>query len=156
MNTTVAWLGGLNVGQPHVDLTIPILGFSLGISFIALVSALLQVFQSRMTLPPLDQDNPDPNARMTRQTMLFLPLIFVFYAGFLPAGLYIYYIASTIISIIQQYLIVGWGSMFPLFGWTPASPPAIPRASRSPSRRRLHPRARRERPRDPMPRTGPP
>ena len=64
--------------------------------------------------------NDDPNARIQRQTMLFLPLISVVYGGFLPAGLFIYWITATIFSIIQQYLIVGWGSMFPLFGWTPA------------------------------------
>jgi len=121
VNTKVAWLGGLDVGQPHIDfgLPIPILNITLGISIIAVVSALLQVLQSRMTMPPLDPASPDPSARMTRQTMVILPLIFVFYAGFLPAGLYIYYTASTIISIIQQYLIVGWGSLFPLFGWNP-------------------------------------
>ena len=28
--------------------------------------------------------------------------------------------SSTIFSIVQQYLIVGWGGMFPLFGWNPA------------------------------------
>jgi hypothetical protein len=44
----------------------------------------------------------------------------VVFAGALPAGLYIYYIVSTIFGIVQQYLIIGWGSMFPLFGWTPA------------------------------------
>jgi YidC/Oxa1 family membrane protein insertase len=120
IHTLVAWLGGLDVGQPHVDVTIPILSFGLGISGIAIVSAILQIFQSRMTLPPLDKANPDPNARIQRQTMLFLPLIFILYANILPAGLYIYYITSTIISIIQQYLIVGWGSTFPLFGWNPA------------------------------------
>jgi len=103
-----------------VDFSIPLVVFNFPISFIALVSAAFQVFQSRMTMPPLDPNNPDPNARITRQTMLFLPLIFIFYAALLPAGLYIYYIASTIISIIQQYLIVGWGSTFPLFGWDPA------------------------------------
>jgi YidC/Oxa1 family membrane protein insertase len=121
VNTKVAWLAGLDVGQPHIDfgVPIPILNITLGISIIAVVSALLQVLQSRMTMPPLDTANPDPSARMTRQTMVILPLIFVFYAGFLPAGLYIYYTASTIISIIQQYLIVGWGSLFPLFGWKP-------------------------------------
>ena len=121
VNTKVAWLAGLDVGQPHIDfgVPIPILNVTLGISLIAIVSALLQVLQSRMTMPPLDPANPDPSARMTRQTMVILPLIFVFYAGFLPAGLYIYYTASTIISIIQQYLIVGWGSLFPLFGWKP-------------------------------------
>jgi YidC/Oxa1 family membrane protein insertase len=121
VDTKVAWLGGLDVGQPHIDfgLPIPILNITLGISIIAVVSAVLQVLQSRMTMPPLDPSNPDPSARMTRQTMVILPLIFVFYAGFLPAGLYIYYTASTIISVIQQYLIVGWGSLFPLFGWNP-------------------------------------
>jgi YidC/Oxa1 family membrane protein insertase len=122
VETKVAWLGGLDVGQPHIDFGVPIPFFNitLGISIIAVVSALLQVLQSRMTMPPLDPANPDPSARMTRQTMVILPLIFVFYAGFLPAGLYIYYTASTIISIIQQYLIVGWGSLFPLFGWNPS------------------------------------
>jgi YidC/Oxa1 family membrane protein insertase len=120
IRTTVAWLGGLDVGKPHVDWLIPLVVFDFPVSIIAIVSAVLQVFQSRMTLPALDPANPDPNARITRQTMLFLPLIFVFYAALLPAGLYIYYIASTVISIIQQYLIVGWGSSFPLFGWDPA------------------------------------
>jgi YidC/Oxa1 family membrane protein insertase len=120
IRTTVAWLGGLDVGKPHVDWSIPLVVFNFPISYIAIVSAVLQVFQSRMTLPPLDPANPDPNARITRQTMLFLPIIFIFYAALLPAGLYIYYIASTIISIIQQYLIVGWGSTFPFFGWDPA------------------------------------
>ena len=121
VNTKVVWLGGLDVGQAHTDFGVPIPFFNitLGISLIAVVSALLQVLQSRMTMPPLDPASPDPSARMTRQTMVILPLIFVFYAGFLPAGLYIYYTASTIISIIQQYLIVGWGSLFPLFGWNP-------------------------------------
>lgn len=122
VQTKVAWLGGLDVGQAHTDfgLPIPLLNITVGISIIAILSALLQVFQSRMTMPPLDPSNPDPNARMTRQTMVILPLIFVFYASFLPAGLYIYYTASTVISIIQQYLIVGWGSLFPLFGWRPS------------------------------------
>ncbi len=52
--------------------------------------------------------------------MLFLPLISIVYGGLLPAGLFIYWIVATLFSIVQQYLIVGWGSMFPLFGWTPA------------------------------------
>jgi len=141
VNTTVAWLGGLDVGRPHIDfgVPIPLLNITLGISLIAIFSAILQVLQSRMTMPPLDPSSPDQTARMTRQTMVILPLIFVFYAGFLPAGLYIYYTASTIISIIQQYLIVGWGSLFPLFGWkpgfatnhTPRFPVALPAPTKS-------------------------
>ena len=52
--------------------------------------------------------------------MIFIPFISVFYGGFLPAGLFIYWIVSTLFSIVQQYLIVGWGGMFPFLGSTPA------------------------------------
>jgi YidC/Oxa1 family membrane protein insertase len=115
---------------PCIDSTVPILGdlsqpqaflwiAGFGLSFLAILSALLQLIQSRMMLPAADPANDDPNARIQRQTMLFLPLISVVYGGFLPAGLFIYWITATIFSIVQQYLIVGWGSMFPIFGWTP-------------------------------------
>jgi hypothetical protein len=50
----------------------------------------------------------------------FLPLISILYGGILPAGLFIYWITATLIQIVQQYLILGWGGMFPLFGWFPA------------------------------------
>ena len=81
------------------------------------------------------RSSDDQNTRIQRQTMLFVPLISIFYGGFLPAGLFIYWIVSTIFSIVQQYLILGWGGMFPIFGWTRPSPGTTPRASRSPSRR---------------------
>ena len=90
-----------------------------------------------MLLPAADPANDDPNVRIQRQTMLFLPLISVVYGGFLPAGLFIYWIVATFFSIVQQYLIVGWGSMFPLFGWTPAfaarSQPALPGGHAAPA-----------------------
>jgi YidC/Oxa1 family membrane protein insertase len=120
-----------NPTVPCVDATVPILGnlaqpqaflwiAGFGLSFLAIFSALLQLVQSRMMLPVADPTNDDPNVRIQRQTMLFLPLISVVYGGFLPAGLFIYWIVATIFSIVQQYLIVGWGAMFPLFGRTPA------------------------------------
>ena len=49
-----------------------------------------------------------------------LPLISILYGGILPAGLFIYWIASTLFSLVQQYLILGFGGLFPLFGWTPS------------------------------------
>ena len=115
---------------PCIDTTVPILGdiavpqaflwiAGFGLSFLAIASALLQLVQSRMMLPAADPSNDDPNVRIQRQTMLFLPLISVVYGGFLPAGLFIYWIVATVFSIIQQYLIVGWGSMFPFLGWSP-------------------------------------
>ncbi len=123
--------GAVEATKPCIDAVVPILGniaapqtflsvMGFGLSFLAIISAVLQLVQSRMMLPVADPTNDDPNVRIQRQTMLFLPLISVVYGGFLPAGLFIYWIVATVFSIVQQYLIVGWGSMFPLFGWTPA------------------------------------
>jgi hypothetical protein len=104
------------VSQPQTLFSV----LGIGISVLAIASSLLQLVQSRMMLPVADPENNDPNVRIQRQTMLFLPLISIIYGGLLPAGLFIYWIVATVFSIVQQYLIVGWGSMFPLFGWTPA------------------------------------
>ena len=87
---------------------------------LAVISSLLQLVQSRMMLTPAEPNNDDPNTRIQRQTMLFLPFISILYGSILPAGLFIYWIVATLFSIVQQYLIVGWGAMFPLLGWTPA------------------------------------
>ncbi len=73
-----------------------------------------------MMLPPMDPKNDDPQVRIQRQMMLFLPLISVIYGAFLPAGLFVYWIVTTVFSIVQQYLIIGFGSLFPLFGWYPS------------------------------------
>jgi hypothetical protein len=51
--------------------------------------------------------------------MVIFPFFSVIYGGFLPAGLFVYWNTKSVISIAQQFLIVGWGSMFPLFGWNP-------------------------------------
>ncbi len=107
---------GIDLSQPQVLFTIGI-----GISLLAIISSLLQLFQSRMTLPRRDPGIPDDqNTKIQRQSMLFLPFISIFYGGFLPAGLFIYWIVSTLFSLVQQYLIIGWGGMFPLLGWDPA------------------------------------
>ena len=123
IDTVIPALGNLDVSKPSTFLDIGFGGFVLGLSVLAIISALLNLVQSRMMLPvraPSDGTEDDPNTRIQRQTMLFLPLISVVYGGFLPAGLFIYWITATIFQIVQQYLIVGWGGMFPIFGWTPA------------------------------------
>jgi hypothetical protein len=94
----------------------------------------LQLVQSRMMLPLSKPEDDGPNTRIQRQTMLLLPLISVAYGGFLPAGLFIYWITATIFSIIQQYLIVGWGGHVPAVrpnarvrdGHTPRFPVSMP------------------------------
>lgn len=115
INTVVA---GIDMGKEQVLFNLDILGFTLGVSALAIVAAFLQLIQSRMMMPPPAEN--DPSASTQRSMMIFMPLISVLYGGILPAGLFIYWIVTSLFSIVQQFLIVGWGSMFPLFGWDPA------------------------------------
>jgi YidC/Oxa1 family membrane protein insertase len=115
INTVVA---GIDMGKEQVLFNLDLLGFTLGVSVLAIIAAFLQLIQSRMMMPPPAEN--DPSASTQRTMMIFMPLISLLYGGILPAGLFIYWIATSLFSIIQQFLIVGWGSMFPLFGWDPA------------------------------------
>jgi hypothetical protein len=87
-----------------------------GLSLLALASALLQLVQTRM----MSAQTEDPQQRTQQRVFLILPLFSLIYGWFLPAGLFIYWITTTIFSIVQQYLINGYGGLFPLFGWTPS------------------------------------
>jgi YidC/Oxa1 family membrane protein insertase len=105
----------------HPLLFLAVAGF--GLSSLGLVAGLLTFLQSRMTLPApgaATTDPNDPNIRVQRQMAILFPFIYVFLGGSWPAGLLLYIIVSTVFTIVQQYLIIGWGGMFPIFGWTPA------------------------------------
>jgi YidC/Oxa1 family membrane protein insertase len=110
---------GINWGLPEPAITgLIIAGF--GISILAIFSSLTQLVASRMTLPPHDPTTADDqNVRLQRQMAYFLPLISILWGSSLPAGLFLYWITATLIQIGQQYLILGWGGMFPLVGWYP-------------------------------------
>ena len=123
IEATIPWLGGLNASLPS---TIDVAGF--GLSILAVISAVLQVIQTRMVINPNASKN-DPMSGAQGQTMVLLPLISVLYGGILPAGLFIYWISSTLFSIAQQYLILGYGGLFRSSAGRPPSPLTIPRAS---------------------------
>jgi YidC/Oxa1 family membrane protein insertase len=106
--------GGMPANEPEVFLALPFL-FGLGLSLLALASAILQLVQTRMMTTPTD----DPQQRTQQRVFLLLPAFSLLYGGILPAGLFIYWITTTVFSIVQQFLINGYGGLFPLFGWTP-------------------------------------
>jgi YidC/Oxa1 family membrane protein insertase len=115
INTIVA---GIDMGQPQVLFNLDVIIATIGVSALAVIAGVAQFIQSRMLMPPADEN--DPSASTTRTTMVILPFLSILYGGFLPAGLFVYWIATSVFSISQQFLIVGWGAMFPLFGWNPS------------------------------------
>ena len=110
---------GINWSYPEpVTTGLVIAGF--GISILAIISSLVQLVASRQALTPLDpRMADDPNVRVQRQMAYFLPLISILYGGLLPAGLFLYWIVSSFFQIGQQFLVLGYGGLFPLFGWHP-------------------------------------
>ncbi len=66
------------------------------------------VLQKMMT--PRDQD---PQAASMGRMMMFMPLLFGFFAIQVPSGLALYWVTMNIFSMVQQYLTIGWGSLRP-------------------------------------------
>src|SRR5664280_2633187 len=108
---------GINVGQPQVLFNLNLVVFVLGVSALAVAAGLLQFVQSRMLMPPAMEN--DSSASTQRTMMVIFPFFSIVYGGLFPAGVFVYWITTSVFSIVQQFLIVGWGSMFPLFGWNP-------------------------------------
>lgn len=122
IDPTIPWLDWLTPAAGGLDAHVPEILFMVipgifGLSVLALISAFLQLIQTRMMIP-VNTTN-DPQVRMQQRIFLILPLFSLFYGWILPAGLFLYWITTTIFSIVQQYLIAGWGGLFPVFGWTP-------------------------------------
>jgi YidC/Oxa1 family membrane protein insertase len=106
--------GGLPSNEPEIFVMV-FAGLGLGLSLLAAVSALLQLVQTRMMMA-----RGGDSQQVTQQRMfMLLPAFSLIYGAILPSGLFIYWITTTIFSIVQQFLINGYGGLFPLFGWTP-------------------------------------
>lgn len=106
--------GGLPANMPEIFISLAFL-FGFGLSLLALTSALLQLVQTRMMMTRTG----DPAQATQQRLFMLLPAFSVLYGAILPSGLFIYWITTTVFSIVQQFLINGYGGLFPLFGWTP-------------------------------------
>ena len=73
-----------------------------------IMAAVFQWVQQRMMMQPTS----DPQQRSTQQIMQFMPLFIMLFAVNYPAGLALYWVTSTLFSIVMQYFITGWGQLF--------------------------------------------
>jgi YidC/Oxa1 family membrane protein insertase len=121
VDTTVSWLLGLDLAQVDNVFAISLFG-GFALSALAIIAAVLQFVQVKMTAPPPNPE--DPTSSMTSTMTYTFPLLTIFWGGIFPSGLILYWIVYTAYLVIQQYLIMGWGNLFPLFGWQPAWAPS--------------------------------
>jgi YidC/Oxa1 family membrane protein insertase len=130
VNTSVGWLLNLDLAQVDTVFAIPLFGFAL--SALAVIAAVLQFVQVKMTSPRPNAD--DPTASMMSTMTYTFPLLTIIWGGIFPSGLILYWIVYTAYLVVQQFLIMGWGNLFPIFGWQPAWAPS-PEAGMAPAPR---------------------
>jgi YidC/Oxa1 family membrane protein insertase len=115
IDLTAHWLPWLrDLAQPDHLIVLPLLG---GIGPLPIISALLQLVASIQALPRNPPQTDDPTQRTMQMMTYYLPLITVVFFKDLAAGVFIYYITTTIFQVIQQYFVMGWGQ---LPRWVPA------------------------------------
>ena len=115
IQTTVGWLFNLNLAQTDHTFAFIVGGFS--ISALAMLAAILQFVQVKMSTP--GSTGNDPTATTTSTMTYLFPLLTVVWGGIFPSGLILYWVVYTAYLIVQQYTIMGWGNLFPILGWSP-------------------------------------
>jgi YidC/Oxa1 family membrane protein insertase len=117
VNTKVAWLFNLDLAQIDHTLAVMVPGVGFWISALAVIAGILQFVQVKMTSPRPNPDDPTSGATST-MTYLF-PVLTIVWGGLFASGLILYWVVYTAYLVVHQYLIMGWGNLFPIFGWSP-------------------------------------
>ncbi len=79
-----------------------------------LLAGILTFAQSRMMMPPLRPDMTDQERTMgnvTKQMSVIFPMIIFVLSLNFPQGLALYWVTGTLFMVLQQYHLVGWGSL---------------------------------------------
>ncbi len=90
------------------------------------VAAVVTLVSSLMTMPTKQAQTDDAMQRSMQSMIWTTPAITLLFGLQLPAGLALYWIVSTLFSVLQQWLTSGWGKIG-------AYVPALPRVLPSPS-----------------------
>ena len=79
-----------------------------------ILAAVLTFAQSRMMMPPPRPDMTDQErtmANVTKQMSIIFPVIILWLSLNFPQGLALYWVTGTLFMVLQQYHLVGWGSL---------------------------------------------
>jgi YidC/Oxa1 family membrane protein insertase len=98
--------------------------------FILPVITVVTQFITQKMMTPTTQD---PQAQSMNSMMSIMPLMFGFFCLQVPAGLVVYWVASNIFSMVQQYFTTGWGSLASLIPGYKAAPKKLSVAVSTPS-----------------------
>ncbi len=118
-----------NLGQPQLAggfLWLADLGKVDSLYILPVLSVIFQLIVQLMATPRIQ----DPQQKAITQTMLFMPIVFGYIGFTFPSGAVLYWVVGSILSMIQQYVISGWGSLANYLKFLPTDaglfPPSVP------------------------------
>jgi YidC/Oxa1 family membrane protein insertase len=119
----------VNLGQPQLAggfLWLTDLGKVDSLYILPVLSVIFQLIVQLMATPRVQ----DPQQKVMTQTMLVMPIVFGYIGFTFPSGAVLYWVVGSILSMIQQYVISGWGSLANYLKFLPTTgglfPPLIP------------------------------
>ena len=89
---------GMDLGQPPV----PAQWWSYSLPVLVFVTSWLQ---QKLLTPPATGDSQSQAAMMNRQMQIMMPLMFMFFTLQYATGLSIYFVLSSLVRIVQYYLV---------------------------------------------------
>jgi YidC/Oxa1 family membrane protein insertase len=101
LDTTAHWLPWLTNGLQHPD----------PLFILPVLAGAAQLIASVMAMPAKQVKSDDPNQRMFQSMAYTFPLMTVVLGAQFPSGLTLYWIATTLFQIVQQYFVSGWGQL---------------------------------------------
>ena len=104
-NAGFLWLHNLNTPDPYKVLPI--------------LAGVFQFVQTKMMKPQGQGKSSDPQQAMMNSMMNFMPLMVVIFGWNFHSGPVLYWVTQSVFSVVQQWLITGWGSMR---DWIPGLP----------------------------------
>jgi YidC/Oxa1 family membrane protein insertase len=101
LDTTANWLPWITNGLQHPD----------PLFILPVLAGAVQLIASVMAMPVKPVATDDPNQRMFQSMAYTFPIMTVVLGATFPAGLTLYWIATTVVQIVQQYFVSGWGQL---------------------------------------------
>ncbi|MBC8161764.1 MAG: membrane protein insertase YidC [Roseiflexaceae bacterium] len=93
LSTSFLWLRDLGIPDPLYILPV--------------LSVLFQLIVQLMSTPRIQ----DPQQKAMMNSMLIMPIVFGYIGFTFPSGAVLYWVAGSILSMIQTFAISGWGSL---------------------------------------------
>jgi YidC/Oxa1 family membrane protein insertase len=101
LDLTAPWLPWISAGLGATD----------PLFILPILAGVTQLVASLMAQPAQMPKTADPQARMMQSMAYYFPVITIVIAIGLPAGLAVYWVATTLFQIGQQYFVTGWGQL---------------------------------------------